>query len=63
MAIQDLIVAAELAKLAREHALAGADLLLVVTNDGWYGREAADAPPPNTSTNPPRVASMSSFTV
>jgi apolipoprotein N-acyltransferase len=30
-------------QLAREHALAGADLLVVVTNDGWYGREAADA--------------------
>lgn len=29
--------------LAREHALAGADLLAVVTNDGWYGHEAADA--------------------
>ena len=29
--------------LAREHALAGADLLVVVTNDGWYGHEAADA--------------------
>ena len=26
--------------LAREHALAGADLLIVVTNDAWYGREA-----------------------
>ena len=30
-------------ELAREHALAGADLLIVVTNDGWYGHEAADA--------------------
>jgi len=29
--------------LARDHALAGADLLVVVTNDGWYGQEAADA--------------------
>ena len=28
--------------LAREQALAGADLFIVVTNDGWYGREAAD---------------------
>jgi apolipoprotein N-acyltransferase len=27
-------------ELAREHALAGADLLIVVTNDAWYGREA-----------------------
>jgi apolipoprotein N-acyltransferase len=27
-------------ELAREHALAGADLLLVITNDAWYGREA-----------------------
>ena len=26
--------------LAREHAQAGADFLLVVTNDAWYGREA-----------------------
>jgi len=26
--------------LAREHALAGANLLVVVTNDAWYGREA-----------------------
>lgn len=26
--------------LAREHALAGADILIVVTNDAWYGREA-----------------------
>lgn len=30
-------------ELAREHALAGADLLVVVTNDGWYGHEAGDA--------------------
>lgn len=30
-------------ELAREHALAGADLLVVVTNDGWYGNEAGDA--------------------
>ena len=30
-------------KLAREHALAGADLLTVATNDGWYGHEAGDA--------------------
>jgi apolipoprotein N-acyltransferase len=27
-------------ELAREHARAGADVLLVVTNDAWYGREA-----------------------
>ena len=27
-------------ELAREHALAGADALIVVTNDAWYGREA-----------------------
>jgi apolipoprotein N-acyltransferase len=27
-------------ELAREHALAGADFLIVVTNDAWYGREA-----------------------
>jgi apolipoprotein N-acyltransferase len=27
-------------ELAREHALAGADVLLVITNDAWYGREA-----------------------
>ena len=27
-------------ELAREHALAGADVLVVVTNDAWYGREA-----------------------
>jgi len=27
-------------ELAREHALAGANLLVVVTNDAWYGREA-----------------------
>ncbi len=27
-------------ELAREHALAGADLMIVVTNDAWYGREA-----------------------
>jgi apolipoprotein N-acyltransferase len=27
-------------ELAREHARAGADILLVVTNDAWYGREA-----------------------
>lgn len=27
-------------ELAREHALAGADVLIVVTNDAWYGREA-----------------------
>ena len=27
-------------ELAREHALAGADLLIVITNDAWYGREA-----------------------
>jgi apolipoprotein N-acyltransferase len=27
-------------ELAREHALAGADDLIVVTNDAWYGREA-----------------------
>lgn len=27
-------------ELAREHALAGADVLFVVTNDAWYGREA-----------------------
>lgn len=26
--------------LARQHAQAGADVLLVVTNDAWYGREA-----------------------
>lgn len=26
--------------LAREHALAGADVMIVVTNDAWYGREA-----------------------
>ena len=25
--------------LARDHALAGADVLVVLTNDGWYGRE------------------------
>lgn len=25
--------------LARDHALAGADALVVLTNDGWYGRE------------------------
>ena len=30
-------------ELAREHALEGADLLVVVTNDGWYGHEAGDA--------------------
>jgi len=30
-------------ELAREHALAGADLLAVATNDGWYGHEAGDA--------------------
>ena len=30
-------------ELAREHARAGADALVVVTNDGWYGHEAADA--------------------
>ena len=27
-------------ELAREHAQAGADMLIVVTNDAWYGREA-----------------------
>lgn len=27
------------ANLARDHALAGADALVVLTNDGWYGRE------------------------
>ena len=27
-------------ELAREHALSGANLLVVVTNDAWYGREA-----------------------
>ncbi|MEI7651802.1 MAG: apolipoprotein N-acyltransferase [Verrucomicrobiota bacterium] len=27
-------------ELAREHALAGANLLIVITNDAWYGREA-----------------------
>lgn len=27
-------------ELAREHALAGANVLVVVTNDAWYGREA-----------------------
>jgi len=27
-------------ELAREHALAGADVLVVITNDAWYGREA-----------------------
>jgi apolipoprotein N-acyltransferase len=27
-------------ELAREHALAGADVMIVVTNDAWYGREA-----------------------
>ena len=27
-------------ELAREHAQAGADVLVVVTNDAWYGREA-----------------------
>lgn len=27
-------------ELAREHALAGANLLVVITNDAWYGREA-----------------------
>lgn len=27
-------------ELAREHAQAGADILVVVTNDAWYGREA-----------------------
>ena len=26
-------------ELARDHALAGADALVVLTNDGWYGRE------------------------
>jgi apolipoprotein N-acyltransferase len=27
-------------QLARQHALSGANLLIVVTNDAWYGREA-----------------------
>ena len=27
-------------ELAREHARAGADLLIVITNDAWYGQEA-----------------------